>query len=237
MMVVVEKTATGIKGFDKLVQGGLLRGKTILLSGTPGTGKTIFALQYLYNGATMFNEPGVYITFEERVDALKSQARQFGWDFDRLEKEKKVRLLNIPVTTLNKNTVSSIIEIAKEFNAKRLVIDSLSTLSINTPSVLANVADRGELAVKKFIYSFIDSLRQLDSTTTLLISQNASEGSFSNDSVSEFISDGVIHFIYESMGGEFSRSIVIRKMREIKNDDDLHPVEISKKGIVVHDLK
>lgn len=236
-MVVVEKTATGIKGFDKLVQGGLLRGKTILLSGTPGTGKTIFALQYLYNGATMFNEPGVYITFEERVDALKSQARQFGWDFDRLEKEKKVRLLNIPVTTLNKNTVSSIIEIAKEFNAKRLVIDSLSTLSINTPSVLANVADRGELAVKKFIYSFIDSLRQLDSTTTLLISQNASEGSFSNDSVSEFISDGVIHFIYESMGGEFSRSIVIRKMREIKNDDDLHPVEISKKGIVVHDLK
>ncbi len=233
----MEKTATGIKGFDKLIQGGFLRGKTVLLSGTPGTGKTIFALQYLYNGATMFGEPGVYITFEERVDALKSQAMQFGWDFDRLEKEGKIRLLHIPVTTLNKNTAGSVIEIAKEFNAKRLVIDSLSTLSINTPSVLANVADRGEFAVKRFLYSFIDSLRQLDKTTTLLISQNASEGSFSNDSVSEFICDGMIQFIYESMGGEFSRSMVVRKMREVKNDEDMHPIEINKQGIIVHDLK
>jgi len=233
----MERTATGIKGFDKLVQGGLLRGKTVLLSGTPGTGKTIFALQYIYNGATMFNEPGVYITFEERVDSLKSQAMQFGWDLDRLEKEGKIRLLHIPVTTLNKNTVGNIIEIAKEFNAKRLVIDSLSTLSINAPSVLANVADRSEFAVKKFIYSFIDSLRQLKNTTTLLISQNASEGSFSNDCVSEFVCDGVIQFIYESMGGDFSRSLVIRKTREIKNDSDIHPVEIGKEGIVVHDLK
>jgi KaiC/GvpD/RAD55 family RecA-like ATPase len=233
----MERTATGIKGFDKLVQGGLLRGKTVLLSGTPGTGKTIFALQYIYNGATMFNEPGVYITFEERVDSLKSQAMQFGWDLDRLEKEGKLRLLHIPVTTLNKNTVGNIIEIAKEFNAKRLVIDSLSTLSINTPSVISSAPHSGEFATKKFIYLFIDSLRQLKNTTTLLISQNASEGGISNDSVSEFVCDGVIQFIYESMGGDFSRSLVIRKTREIKNDSDIHPVEIGKEGIVVHDLK
>jgi len=233
----MERTATGIKGFDKLVQGGLLRGKTVLLSGTPGTGKTIFALQYIYNGATMFNEPGVYITFEERVDSLKSQAMQFGWDLDRLEKEGKIRLLHIPVTTLNKNTVGNIIEIAKEFNAKRLVIDSLSTLSINTPSVISSAPHSGEFATKKFIYLFIDSLRQLKNTTTLLISQNASEGGISNDSVSEFVCDGVIQFIYESMGGDFSRSLVIRKTREIKNDSDIHPVEIGKEGIVVHDLK
>lgn len=233
----MEKTATGIKGFDKLVEGGFLRGKTVLLSGTPGTGKTIFALQYLYNGAMMFNEPGVYITFEERVDALKSQARQFGWDFGRLEKDGKIRLLHIPVTTLNKNTANNIIEIAKEFNAKRLVIDSLSTLSINTPSVFTNIADRGEFAAKKFIYSFIDSLRALNDTTTLLISQTVSEDNLSNSGVSEFICDGVIHFIYESMGGEFSRSLVIRKMREIKNEEDIHPVEIGREGIVVHDLR
>jgi len=233
----MERTATGIKGFDKLVQGGFLRGKTVLLSGTPGTGKTIFALQYLYNGATMFNEPGVYITFEERVGDLKSQARQFGWDFGRLEKEEKVKLLHIPVAALSKNTVHDIIRLVKEFNAKRLVIDSLSTLSINTPVVSTQVTDLGEFMIKRFVYSFIDNLRLLEDTTTLLISQNVSEGLLSSDSISEFLCDGVIKLIYESMGGEFSRSLVVRKMREVENDEDLHPVEIGKQGIVVHDLK
>jgi KaiC/GvpD/RAD55 family RecA-like ATPase len=233
----LNKTTTGIKGFDKLLDGGFPKGKTILLSGTPGTGKTIFALQYLYNGATMFNEPGVYITFEERIGDLKSQARQFGWDFDKLEKEEKIKLLHIPVSTLNKNTVQSIIQLVQEFGAKRLVIDSLSTLSINTPIVSTNATNFGEFTIKRFLYSFIDNLKALEETTTLLISQSVSEGALSSDSVSEFLCDGVIKIIYESMGGEFSRSLVIRKMREVKNDDDMHPIEINKQGIIVHDLK
>ncbi len=233
----MNKIKTGIKGFDRLVQGGFPKGKTILLSGTPGTGKTIFALQYLYNGAVQFNEKGLYITFEEKVENLKNQAKQFGWDFDKLEKERRVKIIHIPPTDLSKNTVNDIIKIAQNSNVNRLVIDSLSTLSINTPIVSTNVNDLGEFTIKRFIYSFIDSLKVLKNTTTLLISQNLSEDLLSSDKVSEFLCDGVIHLIYESIGGEYSRSLTIRKMRECKNDDDVHPVEVSKKGIIIHTLR
>jgi len=233
----MEKTKTGIKGFDKLVQGGFPKGKSILLSGTPGTGKTIFALQFLYNGAVKFDEKGFYITFEEKVDDLKSQAKQFGWDFDKLEKERKVKIINISASDISKNTVNEIISIAQESDVKRLVIDSLSTLSINTPVVATNVTDLGEFTIKRFIYSFLDSLRELKNTTSLLISQNVSEELMSSDKVSEFLCDGVIHIIYESMGGEFSRSLIVRKMREVNNDEDVHPLEINNKGLVVHSIK
>ena len=81
---------TGITGFDELVEGGFPKGKCILLSGTPGTGKTIFSLQYIYNGAKRFKEKSLYISFEENKEHLFSQAKKFGWDLEKLENEKKV---------------------------------------------------------------------------------------------------------------------------------------------------
>lgn len=67
----MERVATGIKGFDNLIEGGFPKGSAILLSGTPATGKTIFALEYLVNGARKFNERGLYVTFEEKRDKSK----------------------------------------------------------------------------------------------------------------------------------------------------------------------
>ncbi len=232
----MEKTKTGIKGFDELVQGGFPRGKTILLSGTPGTGKTIFALQYLYNGAVKFNEKGLYVTFEEKIEDLKNQAKQFGWDFDKLEKQRKVKIIHIPSTDLSKNTVDDIIRIAQKSDVTRLIIDSLSTLSINTPIVSTNVTDLGEFTIKRFIYSFIDNLKVLRNTTNLLISQNVTESRLSSDSVSEFLCDGVILLKYQSIGGNHSRTLHVRKMRETNNDEDIHPLEIGKKGLAIHNL-
>jgi len=63
----MERVQTGIKGFDGLIEGGFPKSSAILLSGTPATGKTIFALQYLVNGIEKFNEKGIYITFEEKI--------------------------------------------------------------------------------------------------------------------------------------------------------------------------
>ncbi|MCH7500542.1 MAG: hypothetical protein IH886_11130, partial [Nitrospinae bacterium] len=84
---------------------------------------------------------------------------------------------------------------------------------------------------------FVDKLRELSYTTSLLISQPANPESLSGDAISEFTCDGVVHVVFESMGGEFSRNLLIRKMRQTKNDEDIHPLEISKTGLIVHTLK
>lgn len=233
----MDRVKTGIKGFDKLIEGGFPRGKIILLSGTPGTSKTIFALQFLYNGATQFNENGLYVSFEEREKNLKSQASQFGWDFDKLEKANKVNILSIPANSIKETTAFEIISMAKKNSVKRLIIDSLSTLSINTPTTYSKVNDLTEISIKRFMYTFINDLRDMkDGTTSLLISQTA-EGQLSRDTVSEFICDGIILIKYESIGGEYSRNLIIRKMRETDNDEDIHPLEIGKNGIVIHSIK
>ena len=230
------KTKTGIKGFDELIDGGFPKGSAILLTGTPGTGKTIFALEYLYNGASKFNENGLYVTFEEKKSNLKAQAKQFGWNLDRMEKKGGIKILEIPTSSISKNTVKEVMERVKKMKAKRLIIDSLATLSINIPTTYANVNEMNEYTIKRFVYSFIDELKELKDTTTLLISQTFDEKQLSRDTVSEFICDGIVYIIYESMGGEFSRSLMVRKMRQVKNDDDIHPLEIGKKGIIVHSL-
>lgn len=230
----MERIKTGIKGFDTLVGGGFPKGSSILVSGTPGTGKTIFALQFLYNGATLFNEKGLYVTFEEKDEELKNQAMQFGWDLDALQKKGNFRVLSIAPSNISKSTVKEIVSIIKKFNIKRLILDSLSTLSLNTPTTNYANKETSEIMIQRFIYSFIDELKKLNEATSLLISSTPNEKSLSRDSISEFICDGIVYILYESLGGEYSRSLTIRKMRRTKNDDDIHPMEIGSEGLIIH---
>ncbi len=237
MAYKIDRVRTGIKGFDKLIEGGFPRGKIVLLSGTPGTSKTIFALQFLYNGATMFNEKGFYLSFEERAQSLKNQALQFGWDFQKLEKENKVKIINMPAKSIKDTTASEIINMARDSKINRLVIDSLSALSINAPTTYSNVTDLTEISIRKFIYAFVNDLRNFENSVTSLLVSQTTEGRLSSDGVSEFICDGIVHLGYESLGGKYSRTITVRKMRETKNTEDIHAVEISPKGLVVHEFE
>lgn len=84
------------------------------------------------------------------------------------------------------------------------------------------------------MYKFISSLRTLN-CTSVLISESGHDGYISRDTVSEFICSGVVSLTFESLGGEFSRSLIVRKMRTTKNNEDIHPVEISDKGMTVHE--
>ena len=224
---------TYIEGFDNLIAGGFPQGSNILISGGPGTGKTIFSLQYLYNGVKQDKEMGIYFSFEEKKESLLAQAIQFEWDFEKLEKSNKVRVISIGTDDISKNTITDLIEIIKSLKAKRVVIDSITTLSYITPES-EGVGGVTEYSIKRFLYSFLAKLKEIEDVTTLIISQK--DENISN-TIAKYLCDGILNIEYESMGGDYSRTLTIPKMRKTKNDEDLHPLEInSQKGIVIHQL-
>ena len=148
MEITMKRTHTGIKGLDNLIEGGIPEGWVVLLTGPTGTGKTIFAVQYLYNGYIDYNEPGVYISLEEDVQDILKVMSSFGWDLNSLQKEKKLVMINaIPKKspdateyvikaplfsrTYSFESICTLLEEKiTEINAKRVVIDGLSALTL-----------------------------------------------------------------------------------------------------------
>ena len=251
---VITRVKTNIPGFDSLVDGGLPLASTILICGSPGTGKTIFSLEYLYRGAKDFGDKGLLISFEQDLCAVRNQAKQFGWDIEKYEKEGLIELMYIPTKDIDRLTADFIRTKVLRDKVHRLVVDSLTTLAINAPiyaplkdlAILDMMKNKkifsppilGDLIIKRFIYTFVDDLRNVDHCTSLLISEASENGQYlSRDTISEFVCDGVISIKFESMGGDFSRSLLVRKMRYTKNDEDIHPLEINKNGIKIHNLK
>jgi circadian clock protein KaiC len=84
----LRKAASGITGFDEITGGGLPRGRTTLLLGGPGSGKTVFALQYLVNGARTYGEPGIFVAFEETSKRIMANAESFDWKLRQLQRRK-----------------------------------------------------------------------------------------------------------------------------------------------------
>src|SRR3989344_2854582 len=88
-----DRVQTGIAGFDKLAQGGFVRNSLNLVSGGAGSGKSIFCLQFIYNGIQNYNENGLYITFDENEESIRGDAAPFGWNLLDLEKKKRLVVL------------------------------------------------------------------------------------------------------------------------------------------------
>ena len=127
---MVDRVNTGIKGFDELVEGGLPKGSVTLLTGIPGTGKTIFGLHYIYTGASD-GETGLYVSIEQTPEELKAQAARFGMDFEKLEKAGKVIFMTVPKDNSKFNLFKVINDLSNKISAKRIVFDNLSTFDIN----------------------------------------------------------------------------------------------------------
>jgi len=142
------KVKTGIPGLDSVISGGMNSGRAVTISGPPGSGKTTFGLQYLYSGATDFDEPGVYITMAQNIEEIKNDCKSYGWDFDNLISQDKILMIDarpfkiqgdtigkddslyrgeqLPFEHLTKLLLSSI----KRIEAKRIVIDSMTILAM-----------------------------------------------------------------------------------------------------------
>ncbi len=129
------KALTGIEGFDEITNGGLPRGRTTLIEGGPGSGKTIMALQSLVNGALLENEPGIFVAFEESSERIMANAEKFGWDLAELQKKKLFFLNAQPAPDLFQSgsfdlsgMLAALEAKAREIKAKRIVFDAVDVL-------------------------------------------------------------------------------------------------------------
>lgn len=143
---MVQRVKTGIKGFDELVEGGFPQGSTVAVIGTPGSGKTIFSLEYLYRGAEK-GERGLYVSFKQSVDSLQIQSEQFNWSVKGFERKNLLKFMKVDGLDL----IQVIFEIEKEvksFRPKRVVIDSMSDVLDYLPT-LENMKKLGITAISE----------------------------------------------------------------------------------------
>lgn len=233
------KVKTAIPGLDELIEGGYVENDVILVTGGPGAGKTTFGIQFLVGGVNLYNEPGVLVMTEESPSRLIRDSWRFGWDIERLISQKKIKVIyadpfkytkfvtapeegkvNIIAGTKTVGDMFQQIQTdVKEIKAKRLFIDSLTSLKISSE----------QSEVRQVVSEFIKNLEFLDCTTLM-----TSEIYTKTFNVEEYLASGVIKLHIFRVGGSRVRAIEILKMRGVKHDETLHPYDIQEKGIVVH---
>ncbi len=220
---MVRRVSTGIKGLDTLLEGGFIKGSAVLVTGGAGTGKTIFGLQYLWEGLKK-GEPGVYITLEEDVEDIKEDARKFGWDFAEYEKKGLFRIVYFDPLQVNEMGINVVDDIGK-IDAQRVVIDSVSIVGMILPN---------HMQIRKKLISLINSVKNTGATSVLISEVlDSDEKGLSRFGVEEFVVDGVVVLRYLNIGGENFGSLEIRKMRRTKHHHGTFDLIINEKGIKI----
>lgn len=232
----VQKIRTMIEGLDDISHGGLPIGRTTLVSGTSGTGKTLLAVQFLYNGIMQFDEPGVFVTFEESpIDIIKN-ASSFGWDLQRLIDEGKLFILDASPDPEGQEVVgnfdlSALIEriqyAIRKYKAKRVSIDSVTAVfqQYDAASV-----------VRREIFRLVARLKQLGVTTIMTTERVEEYGPVARFGVEEFVSDNVVIVRNVLEGERRRRTIEILKLRGTTHMKGEYPFTITNDGINIFPL-
>ncbi len=244
----MEKTKFGIQGLDKALEGGIPSGNLVLVSGGAGTGKSTLCMQFLLNGASLFGEKALYISTEQSPEELYKQAASFGWDLAQLEEKNLLKILFFDIMH-GANFLPEVDAVIKEFQPKRVAIDSMTTLTdsliiggmgtqsdfslIQVVEKVSPIPRTEQIIAKSILYKLIMELKKYKLTTLLTSELYEESKMLSADGISEFITDGVIIMHYIEIGVGDYRSLEIRKMRYSNYDKDIIPYTITAKGIEI----
>jgi KaiC/GvpD/RAD55 family RecA-like ATPase len=221
--MIVKRVKTGITQLDSLIEGGFLEGSANMVTGETGTGKTIFALQFLWEGLKK-GDTCIYITLEESPEDIKADALEFGWDFSEYESKGLFRIIYHDPAQVN-NLGSILVDEIKTLNAKRLVIDSISVVGLSLQE---------NSRVRKMVYSLINIVKRTGCTAVLTSEIDAGdENALSRYGVEEFVVDSVILLRYLEVGEESDRTLTIRKMRRTEHGKLNYAFQISDKGVIL----
>jgi circadian clock protein KaiC len=226
----LKKTPTGIEGFDEITGGGLPLGRTSIIMGGPGSGKTVFALQTLVNGARLCGERGIFVTFEENSRSIIANAASFGWD---LQDEDRLLFLDAgmspDVVQTGRFDVGALLSGIRakfaENRATRIVFDSIDVL-------LALLDD--PFTERQELYRIQDWLAANGVTGIITARAISSDGSGTvGYSFLEFMADCVVHLGQYATGGIAHRTLQVAKYRGSSVHEGVFPLVIRNTGVNV----
>jgi circadian clock protein KaiC len=220
-----KRIPTGIKNFDKLVEGGFDRNSTNLIVGNSGAGKSIFATQFLVEGIKK-GEKGLYITFEEKKEEFFENMSSFGWNLEELEKKGAFVFLEYSpekVRTMLEEGGGIIENIVLRKKVTRVVIDSITSFELLFDS---------DIEKREASISLFNLLRKWNCTSLLTYEGNPFKVNSSTGTVS-FESDAIILLYFLRGKKQRERFIEVLKMRGTKHSRYVYPASIGDKGIQV----
>ena len=231
----VEKVFTGIKGFDEILMGGVPKGRSTLITGGTGTGKTVILNEFIYRGITQFKENGVYVTFEEDKRDIIKNVRGFGWNYVSLIAQKKLIFVDagafrdVTIESSQDYDLSPLIErvkyAVKKVKAKRLVIDSLNSLFSRF---------QNKDAVRQALCQIIAGLKDMGVTVLMTAEKSGPEQSLSRYGIEEFVADGVIEMALIKGQQQFLRRMFVIKFRGTGFRSGIVDFDITDQGLTVY---
>ena len=213
----IERLPTGVEGFDRLIAGGIPKGFMVAAVGEPGTGKTVFAIHFAWEGLRR-EEKVIYGTTEESRESIVKQAAMFGFDFRRAIRENKLVIIDALMRgyddpwSLNELEIDALVEKVIEakrflgYGEARLVIDSMSAFWLDKPVM----ARRYSYQLKRTLYKW--------GFTMLVTSQYAITTEKGYGFGVEHVADGIIRFRRMVIDGVLRRFVLIEKMRQTPHD-------------------
>ncbi len=223
-----ERVVTGIPGLDNMLHGGLLRNSALLVEGAPGTGKSTLGMQFIYQGATLYDEPGLILTFEMFPRQYYRDAANFGWDLRALEASDKLRIVmsSPEVSRIDLQAVTGQIEsIAHQLQARRVLVDSLSHFERLTSD---------PIELRQIIYEFINGLKRVGLTAVLTRENVALLGETPNmEEDLAFVVDGYLMLRYVELSSAVRRALLVLKLRGSDHAKDIRQFEITSHGLEV----
>ena len=245
----MNKIKTGIEGLDKALQGGIPEGNIVLISGGAGTGKSTLCLQILVNSAKS-GEKSLYISTEQTREEIGRMAENFGWNLNDLEKKNLFEMHYFDTLGGSANLLRDMKAIITKFKPKRIVIDSLTTLTdgllvsdlseqkefsvVQVAESLNPVPRSDKLVTKALLYALIKALKKFKITTIMTTELFQEDKQLSADGVSEFIADGIIVLFSLGIAGSNSEALRVAKMRYTDHLKSYLPFSITDKGVDIN---